>query len=199
MIESIEENRRTLFALNESLRAEADRMLEESGLGEIIREEGFEPSGSYDWHVMTWHELDFERCDNNPTLQEHWELGERFFRNDWVWGMRYIDASRDPRNPGDEGYFWRLDVINPHGGELWLIDLWTAKPEVFERSAPKRPLWRRIINDDSRYYILLIKEVVGKLPEYKKSVFSWDIYEAVLEHEVRSVDEFWEWWRGRDR
>ena len=43
----LEENRRRLFALDAGLRAEADKMLEESGLGEIIREEGFKPVGSY--------------------------------------------------------------------------------------------------------------------------------------------------------
>lgn len=198
MVDSLEENRRRLFVMDAGLRAEADNMLEESGLGEILREEGFGISGSYDWRVMTWHELDFERCDDNPELKQHWELGERFLWNDWVWGMRYLDASRDPRNPGDEGYYWGLDVINPHGGELWKMDLWTARPEVYEISTPKRPLWRKIINDDSRYYILLIKEVLCKLPEYRKEFHSWDIYEAVLENNVRSIDEFWAWLKLRN-
>jgi hypothetical protein len=40
-----------------------------------------------------------------------------------------------------------------------------------------------------------IKEVVCKLPEYRKSIHSWNIYETVLEHGVCSIDKFWEWWK----
>ena len=61
MVDSIEENKSRLFALDASLRAEADRMLEESGLGEIIREEGYKAVGSYVMRTMTWLDLDFER------------------------------------------------------------------------------------------------------------------------------------------
>ena len=195
MLLNLEKNRQRLFALDAGLRAEADRMLEQSGLGSIIREEGFKPAGSFTMKVMTWCELDFERSDDKPDLKKHWELGKRFLQNDWVWGLRYLDASRDPHTPGDEGFYWRLEATNPRGGEIWLIDLWTARQEVFERSAPKRPLWMSKLNDDFRYDILSIKEVVCKLPEYRKSIHSWHIYEAVLENGIKSVDEFWDWWK----
>ena len=109
--------------------------------------------------------------------------------------MRYLDASREPRTPGDEGFYWRLDVAEPDGGEIWSIGMWTARPEVYERSAPKRPLWMSKLNDDSRYHILEIKNVVCKSPEYRKSLHSWDIYEAVLENDIRGINEFWDWRR----
>ena len=54
------------------------------------------------------------------------------------------------------------------------------------------------MNDETRYHILVIKEAVCNLPEYRDSLLSMHIYEAVLEHDVRSIDEFWEWWRGHD-
>ncbi|MHB8103990.1 MAG: hypothetical protein ACYDG5_00420 [Dehalococcoidales bacterium] len=192
-----ESNRRRLFALDAGLRAAADRMLEESGLGRIIRAEGFKPAGSYAMKVMTWRELDFERGDNNPTLQEHWKLGKVFYGNPNVWGLRYVDASRDPRTPGDEGFYWRLEATGKPAKDYWTIDLWTARPEVFLRGAPQRPLWMSRLNDDSRYYILEIKEIICKLLEYRRIIHSWDIYTAVLENGVKGIDEFWEWWKRR--
>ena len=38
------------------------------GLGQIIREEGFHPVGSYVMKTMTWRDLDFERYDESPGL-----------------------------------------------------------------------------------------------------------------------------------
>ena len=195
MTESLDKNRRRLFALDAGLRAEADVMLDQSGLGSIIREEGFKAVGSYAMQTMTWRNLDFERTDDHPDIKPHWELGARFAQNGWVWGLRYIDASRDPRTPGDEGFYWRIEATNPRGGEIWTVDLWTARQEVFERGAPNRPLWESRLTEDTRYHILVIKEALCKLPEYGKSIHSWHIYEAVLEHGIRSIDEFWGWWK----
>ena len=64
----------------------------------------------------------------------------------------------------------------------------------FERSAPHRPLWESRLTEDSRYDILAIKEAVCTLSEYRNTLLSVHIYEAVLEDGVQSIDEFWEWW-----
>ena len=196
MVGSIEENRKRLFALDTGLRAEADKMLGESGLGEIIYAEGFHPVGSYAMKTMTWSDLDFERCDESPDWQDHWELGIKFAKLKWIWRLAAIDAYHDPRNT-DEGYYWELRASRPGDKNFWKLDLWTARQEEFERSAPKRPLWESRLNDDTRYDILLIKEAVCTLPEYRESHLSTHIYEAVLENGVHDINEFWEWWKTR--
>jgi hypothetical protein len=99
-----EENRQRLFALDAELREEADRMLGESGLGEIIQAEGFHPVGSYVMKTMTWRDLDFERCDDAPDWAQHWELGIKLAKLKWVWRLAAINAYHDPRNT-DEGYY----------------------------------------------------------------------------------------------
>lgn len=156
MDESLEKNRQRLFALDASLRAEADCMLEQSGLGKIIREEGFKPVGSYNMQTMTWQDLDFERCDESPDWQEHWELGTRLAQLKWVWSLHAVNAYTDPRNLKDEGYYWGLRANRPGEREFWKLDLWTARREEFERSAPNRPLWESRLTDDTRYDILVI-------------------------------------------
>jgi hypothetical protein len=196
MNKSLEENRKRLFALDAGLRAEADRVLKESELGEIIKEEGFKPVGSYVMKTMTWRDLDFERCDENPDWRKHWELGTRFAKLKWVWRLAAINAYDDPRTP-DEGHYWGLRASRPGEKNFWKFDLWTARREEFERGAPKRPLWESRLNDATRYDILVIKEAVCMLPEYSDSHLSVHIYEAVLENGLRGVDEFWEWWRKR--
>ena len=195
MDESSEENRERLFALDASLREGADHMLEESGLGRIIKEEGFKSVGSYVMKTMTWRDLDFERCDESPDWQEHWELGTKLAKLKWVWSLHAVNAYADPRHLFDLGYYWGLRAVRPGEKDFWKLDLWTAKREEFERSNPKRPLWESRLNDDKRYDILVIKEAVCMLPEYGKNLISTHIYEAVLENGIKGIDEFWEWWK----
>jgi hypothetical protein len=196
MDRSLETNRRRLFSLDAALRAEADKMLEESGLGKIIREEGFKPVGSYIMKLMTWRDLDFERCDESPDWQEHWELGTKIARTGWAWRLRCLDAYRETGGK-DKGLYWGIWMTNPAGGETWKLDFWTARREEFESAAPNRPLWESRLTKDTRYDILVIKEAVCNLPEYRQSLLSVHIYEAVLENGIKGIDDFWEWWRKK--
>ena len=193
---SLEENKKRLFALDASLRTEADQILEKSGLSIIIREEGYKPVGSYVMQTMTWRNLDFERTDDHPDIKRHWELGARFVQTGWVWGLNCINAYRAPRGMGDEGLYWGLRMHNPKNGDIWKLDLWTARPEEYEPYLPRRDLWTSRLTEDSRYHILAIKEAVCNLPDYGKSLLSVHIYEAVLEHGIRGIDEFREWWKN---
>jgi hypothetical protein len=197
MKKSLEENRQRLFTLDADLRAEADQMLEESGLGKILREEGFHAVGSYIMKTMTWRDLDFEREIAGCDWQEHWELGARLARPKWVWSLHAVNAYTDPRHLKDVGYYWGLRAVRPGEKEFWKLDLWTAKPGEFERSAPNRPIWESKLNEDTRYDILVIKEAVCNLPEYRNSLLSTHIYEAVMEQGIHGIDEFWKWWKKK--
>jgi hypothetical protein len=194
MSEPSEDERYRLFALDAALRTEADYIMAQSGLGKIIHEAGFGPVGSYIMQTMTWRDLDFERPTDSPAWERHWELGTKLVKTGWVWRLRCLDAYRDPRGLEEDGYYWGLQVTDPQGGEIWKFDLWTARPEEFERAAPDRRLWADLLNDDTRCQILSIKEKVCHLPEYRQNLLSVHIYEAVLEHKIGTIDEFHEWW-----
>jgi hypothetical protein len=186
-----------LLQRDEAIRREADALLYGRGLHLILAEYGtVHLSGSYALRLMTWRDLDFERTNHEPDMKQHWDLGAKIAQNRWVWSLHCIDAYHDPRHPGDEGLYWGLRLTDPSSGEIWKIDLWTARPEEFERATPKRPLWESKLNEDSRYCILAIKEAVCALPQYRNNLLSVHIYEAVLENDIRSINEFWDWWRG---
>jgi hypothetical protein len=196
MPEKTNKNQQRLFLLDDKLREEADLMLERSGLGRIIEEEGFKPVGSYVMKTMTWRDLDYEREVVDCDWQQHWELGAKLAKLKWVWSLHAVNAYTDPRQT-DWGYYWGLRAVRPGEHDFWKLDLWTARPGEFESSAPNRPLWEKRLTDTARYDILLIKEAVCVLPEYRNSLLSVHIYEAVLENGVHTIDEFWKWWKKR--
>jgi len=70
-----------------------------------------------------------------------------------------------------------------------------ARPAEFATTAPLRAKWASLMTEESRSDILAIKEAAHQWPEYRKSLLSIHVYEAVLEHGVHGVDEFREWWR----
>ncbi|HEY1706049.1 MAG TPA: hypothetical protein VGG75_40730 [Trebonia sp.] len=75
---------------------------------------------------------------------------------------------------------WKLD--------LWFVDDPDRQPDLAHlRTVPER------LTDDARLAILRIKTLWSARPEDGKSVSSWDIYTAVLDHNVRDTDEFDKW------
>jgi len=182
--------------IDETLRREADRVLTASGLGEIVRTEGFEAVGSYAMHTMTWRDLDFERGQDPPDWRRHWQLGARLAGLPWVWKLHCTDAYRQP-DTTDCGLYWGLRLSDPAGGPVWKVDLWTARPEEFAKASPNRARWASLLTDEARLHILAIKEAVCNAPEYRRQMLSVHIYEAVLDSGVRGVGEFKRWWRAR--
>ncbi len=53
------------------------------------------------------------------------------------------------------------------------------------------------MTEELRAEIPAVKHDVCTAPEYRKTLLSVHVYEAVLNCGVRGTEGFWEWWRGR--
>jgi hypothetical protein len=53
------------------------------------------------------------------------------------------------------------------------------------------------MTDEKRYLILSIKDKLWTHPQYRQTLLSVHIYEAVLENGIMEIDGFWEWWKIR--
>ncbi len=191
-----------LFALDASLRAEADAMLAASGLGPLLAEAGYVPVGSYQMHTMVWRDLDFERYET-PSWERHWEVGARLAATGWCLRLQCIDAYREAEN--DFGYYWGLRAADPARAEkcppgdpsVWKLDVWTGREEEFALSNERRAVWAAALTEEARSYLLALKESLYTDPAYRKTLLSVHLYEAVLECGIRELGEFREWWQER--
>jgi hypothetical protein len=149
------------------------------------------PTGSFVSGLMVWKDLDVMLL-GGPSFapQDVLELLGRAVSVPGVTGFHYLDE-RGPRSPTgerrDERYHveialddWRVDL------SIWLYDDHAHVTEFH------RDLARRLTNEQ-RMTILQIKDVWHRRPEYPDEVSGFEIYSAVLEHGVRTPDEFGAW------
>jgi hypothetical protein len=188
--------KKELFTLNADLHTEADLMLKESGLGKLIKEAGYKPVGSYAMQTMTWRDLDFERIEDPPDWQRHLQFGEKLMRLGWLWEVDSMNTFITDYFPGlPKGYFWGIRGEYPKGGPTWKFDLWAARQEEFERERDNSRMtnWMRKLTEEKRFYILAIKDAICHTLEYRRTIHSVDIYEAVLDCNISNLEDFREW------
>ena len=188
-----------LFAAESALRAEADDMLARSGIGPILSSAGYHAAGSYVMRTMTWRDLDLER-EGDADLQSHWDVGTQLAQTGWLWRASYVDARGEEGVDRPPGLYWGLrlsDPSRPSPATVWKMDLWAFGPVQARKLAAARSAWASLMTEELRAEILAIKRDVCAAPEYRKTLFSVHVYEAVLECGVRNTEVFWEWWRER--
>jgi len=189
-----------LFALDEALRVEGQGVLADSGIGAIISEYGFAPVGSQVLRTMTWRDLDFERPESPPDWDGHWELGRRLAMTGWP--VRMVCTNNHRAAFGIRSLYWGLRIADParegpidvYDESVWKIDLHSLPPEDVEDNAQRTRSWTSKMTEETRAAILAIKRELCYTPEYRRTVFSMHVYQAVLEHGVTAVEGFRRWW-----
>ncbi len=192
-----------LLVTQKQLQADADELVEGLDLVDQLRAIG-EPTrvGSSALGLMVRRDIDITvNCPrlDDATLAAFAQLGARLMqRTDLVVGVRFRnDAGHwnsEPQNYPD-GLYLGLSVRTADGAN-WTFDIWLVdQPDRQPDLAHLRTLLPRLTDAD-RVMILAIKQVLAadttepKLP-------SALVYEAVMDHGVRTVEGFRGWHAGR--
>jgi hypothetical protein len=173
-----------LLAREDVLQAEARQFAADRDLANLLARLGrVIPVGSAVTGLMVWRDLDYTVDADGVTAKAVWgavrPLLERCHR------LVYADETGDrvaETAPYERHYFvfridgWKLDV-----------SIWTnGAPAEVERYA--RQLAERL-DDETRLAILRLKDAWHTRPEYPEIVGAFEIYEAVLEHGVRTPEQ----------
>jgi hypothetical protein len=118
--------------------------------------------------------------DGVRALASHPRVRRLAFRNDTGrWKV-------DPAYP--DGLYWMVEYVTD-AGAVWSLDLWFLLDGTTQfdlehmRTLPPR------LTSETRLAILLIKEALQGPPGGQR-VRGYEVYEAVLDHGVRTLDEF---------
>ena len=196
-----QEDPKVLWERQQQLQLEAAAVLKDLEIIELLSVVGRAVQvGSVALELMVWREIDLTVLCPRLDLEQIFELGARLASHPRVRGLQFRndtgDWNQDPNYP--DGLFWEIDYVS-ESASGWEMDIWfihesTRQPDMLhlEDFLPR-------LTDETRLAILTIKDVWRRTPLYGSSVSSYDCYMAVLDHGVRTIDEFEAYLARRDR
>ncbi len=167
-------------------------MLEELNLLELLSDAGtLRQVGSSVLGLMVWRDIDLAVSSPRISPERVFEVMQPLCIHPRVKRIRYLNES-GTFNPThllmDERYYFGV-YYHTQAGIEWKIDIsfWLMQgihPE------PIHDAMKGQLTPETRLAILWIKDVWYQLPTYRNEVYSTDIYDAVLQHGVRTPGEF---------
>ena len=184
-----------LLEESKRIKVQADRILKESGIIEILKDYGeIKIGGSYHLDVMLRPDLDFfvvrEKHDYEKLINIVSKLiASKYFYE--VNTVNQLDLKTSEWQVNLKGFY--LAVKCEIDGVIWKIDIWLISPEydkTTELTEHFMKLLQQEIDDLKRIAILEIKDAMRQGEKYIKGVDGGLIYGAVLESGVSDVEDF---------
>lgn len=174
---------------NWEIKEAADRVLHAYGLLDLLRPLGVPHIvGSYRMDMMAWNDLDIDIENGGMSLEKlHRLTGEilRVFRPSWY------EAKEELTAEGRTVWFHGFEAVVD--GQLWNVDLWFFDPETIQEAERYCDTIARAAGPVQREQIAAIKQALIERKLYAFDQYgSMDVYRAVLEEEIKTVEEFLE-------
>jgi hypothetical protein len=182
-----------LLERQDTLQAEANRLIEQLDLTTMLGQAGrFERLGSSVSGLMVWRDLDLGASCGRLSPERAWETMLPLATHPRTVQLDYRNETGRLTPPELQGY-GRYYFVMRHvtdSGDEWKIDVSLWSPE-----SPPGPLahpeeLRRQLTPETRLAILWIKDLWHRVPSYPDQVSGIDVYDAVLEHGVRTPEQF---------
>jgi hypothetical protein len=195
-LEPFENRREILLRQQRALQDEAAAVITELDLSRRLA--SFGPAyltGSFVSGLMVWRELDIMFL-GGPELSPTDVLTglTRLVVLPGIVGFEFVDerGNRSPTGqPRDERFHVAVSYLR--SGDTWRLDLTFWLHDAHENLTVWHQNLRDSLTAEQREAILWIKDVWCRRDEYPGSISGLDIYQAVLEHDVRTPVEFQQW------
>ncbi len=181
-----------LLQRQQELQDESQRVVKELNLLELLSKAGVvRQVGSSILGLMVWRDIDLAVSSPHISPERVFELIQPLFINPRVNRIRYLNETGE-FNPThllkDERYYFGVYYYTQAGIE-WKIDISFWLMQGIHPEPVHEAIEQQLI-PETRLAILWIKDVWYQLPTYRNEVYSTDIYDAVLQHGVRTPVEF---------
>ena len=148
--------------------------------------------GSLHLGLMVWPDIDFTViAPDEANLDNAFTVAHDLVAAHGVKKLSIADVRIDPPAGLPNGIY--LGPRMQHGDLDWQIDIWIVNQrDATERNQQTERFMTRL-TEPRRQAILAIKQVAAASDHYHRGVSSVDIYLAVLDHHVETVDDFIVW------
>ncbi len=185
-------NLRELWEEQDRLKKQADKLIKETGIFKTFSRYGTLSAigGSYEYNLMVYPDLDIGLVSEGVDKQTFSRLVGELTASEYVRKIGTADgvnfAAVHKGRP--KGYWVGLEL--PFEGDRWGIDCWVQEPKWVSGNVEKYTERLSSLDQTGRDAILLIKYDLIRRGLYGKTVFSGDVYDAVLDKGVRTVADF---------
>jgi hypothetical protein len=182
-----------LLRRQDALQAEAHRLVAELDLMTILARAGRPYQiGSSMSGLMVWRDLDFIVACSELSAAEAFETVRLLITRPDVTHLHYANqrGSRNPTgHPETERYYFVVHY-ETEAGATWKVDISLSVTDA-PLSPPDHLRWlAEHMTEETRLAILWIKDIWHHLPSYPDEVGGSEVYDAVLEHQVRTPAQF---------
>ncbi len=176
-----------------ALKAEAAILLHEQGLLALLQRCGpVRAHGSFLLDLMTWRDLDLAmQLPHAHDVVTFFATGQQVAQQFTILKMSFSNQHLRPDVPFDHGLYWGIRLL--HQRQEWKIDLWGYGPAEYQVHLTEFEALQRSLAAVDRRLILRIKDDACRLPSYRHTLTSVQIYEAVAQAGVQTVDDFYQW------
>ncbi len=187
----VTEEAELLLQRQDMLQNEAQTVVKELDLVRLLSQAGIaKVHGSSVLGLMTWRDIDISVSSPHLKVEHAYEVMMPLLTHPRVKQARYHNESGRFRlgELPEERYFFM--VMYDYGSETdWKIDIsfWLGEDVHAE---PVYDMLEQKLTPETRVAILYIKDVWWQQPSYRQEVSSVDIYDAVLLHGIRTLDQF---------
>jgi hypothetical protein len=177
-----------------TLRRQAFDLLQDTRFVELL-EARFGPValvGSVDFDLMTWADIDIYVRAERGEIARFIDVLSELHAGIHAAGHTLVRAVFNdewavPRGNYGSGYYWGLR-LRTAAGKTWKIDLWGWADGDFAHKLAEHAALKVALAAADRELILKLKSEAMALPEFRKSITSWDIYRFVLAGGGTSLD-----------
>jgi len=182
-----------LFEKSNAIQKEAQQILQTLDLKPLLSKYGeFKIVGSMSYKLMTWRDIDMDVVfDHDPTDTEFWEILQELFKNKKIRLFMFVDDREIVTRNRPKSMYIGLKYEDDKK-EIWKIDIRLINKKYVATDEIEK-LINAKLTPEKKQIILEIKSAVDDNPKYHKDFQSVDIYQAVLENEVRDLQHFQEY------
>lgn len=179
-----------LLRRQDQLQTESQQVLAELQVVDLLSQAGrLRQTGSTTVGLMVWRDIDLQVYSPGLSAEQAFTAMQPLLTHPYVTQVRYLHQSDHFKVEGlGERYFFMVMYQYNQTAE-WKLDIsFWIDPGI--RAEPVQDELEQVLTFETRLLILRIKDAWYQLPAYRNTVASTDIYDAVLHHGVRTLDDF---------
>ncbi|GCE09833.1 hypothetical protein [Dictyobacter aurantiacus] len=179
-----------LLQRQSQLQTESQQVLADLKVIDLLSRVGrVRQTGSTTVGLMVWRDIDLQVYSPGLSAEQAFATMQPLLTHPYVTQVRYLHQSDHFKieDLGERYFFMVMYQYNQIAEWKLDISFW-IEPGI--RPEPVQDELEQVLTAETRLLILRIKDAWYQLPAYRVTVASTDIYDAVLHHGVRTLDDF---------